>query len=65
METNTKFETLKELAGMDSILKILKEAGEKAGEAKDWERVGRISRFTEALHEEMALQKLPRNSSEE
>ena len=65
METNTHFETLKELVGMDSILKILKEAGEKAGEAKDWEQVGKISRFSEQLQQEMLQKTLHSNSSEE
>lgn len=62
METDN-FELLKEIVGVDGILKTLKEAGEKAGEAKDWERVGKISNFVEALQAEAAQDAFRKNSS--
>lgn len=56
-----QFDTLKEIVGLDGILKLLKDAGEKAGEAKDWEKVSKISNFTEELQAEAAQAALQQN----
>ena len=63
MENNINLEMLIEIVGHDSILKLLKEAGEKAGAAKDWERVNKLSEFTEALVQHAARDTLHKNNS--
>lgn len=57
------FDTLKGIVGLDGILHLLKEAGEKAGEAKDWEKVSKISNFTEELQAEAAQEALQKQSN--
>ncbi len=49
MEAEINLTQLKELVGQESIVHLLQEAGKKAGEAKDWEKVAKISKFLEGL----------------
>lgn len=56
------FEKLKDIVGIDGILKLLKEAGEQAGEAKDWQKVSEISSFTETLQAEAAQEAFRKNN---
>ncbi len=60
---NDHFEQLKQLVGLDSIVGLLQEAGKKAGEAKDWEQVNKISSFIEVIQQNAAKEALQKFQS--
>jgi len=52
MSNEINLQQLVELVGIENVVNLLKEAGKKSGEAKDWGQVSKISNFIETLQSE-------------